>query len=383
MLHRIFNFKNYNFKYYNLQALLAAFMLSFIGLTVIKVVQEAEDQLYEKQILGMAVGILASLFLSLIDYHFLCKFYIVFYLANMGLLVLTRLFGYSHYDAQRWLDIPGIGQIQPSEFTKFFLIVFIAAVFNKGRKKINKIWFLIVLCAFVAMPLVLILIQPDLSTTIALFIMFACMVFLSGLTYKVILPLVAVAIPACAGVWWYIHQDFQRLLEPYQLKRILALENPELYPDLMYQQDNAMIAIRAGGLTGKLTAGGDVSSLSCRNLPAIESDFIFTLNAESYGFVGSAVIIGLIVFFVYRTFRTSLRAGDYLGMLLAGGIGSLVAVQSIINICVNLSVFPNTGIPFPFMSAGLSSLFGNYILIGLLMNVSLQTKERTKAEDDF
>ena len=108
------------------------------------------------------------------------------------------------------------------------------------------------MCVLVAVPLYFILEQPDLSTTIALLVMFAGMVFLSGITYKIIIPVLVVAVPACFGLWWYIQQDFQVLLHPYQQNRILALKNPELYPDLMYQQNNAAIAIHSGGLTGKM-----------------------------------------------------------------------------------------------------------------------------------
>lgn len=383
MLKKIFNIKEYNFRHYNIQAMLAAFLLGFIGLTIIKEVQKAEDKLYEKQILGIVIGVVAALVISLIDYHFMCKFYIVCYLVNIGLLVITRLIGHSYHDAKRWLDIPSIGRVQPSEFTKLLLIIFIAKLFDKYQKKINKIYFLIIACIAIAIPLVLILEQPDLSTTLALLAMFAGMIFLSGISYKLILPVVAVAIPVCAGLWWYIQQDFQLLLHPYQQNRILALKYPDLYPKEMWQQENAAIAIRAGGLAGKFTAGGTGKSLVCRTLPAIESDFIYTAVAEAYGFIGSCVVIGLMVFFIYRAFYVAFRAKDYLGMLLAGGIGCMVGFQTIINICVNTSLFPNTGIPFPFLSAGLSSLLGSYMMVGVLMNVSLQMKERRKGEDDL
>lgn len=383
MLRKIFNFKEYNFRNYNISVLLAAFMLSFIGLSVIRVVQDPADRLYEKQILGIAIGLLFTLVLSLVDYHFLSKIYIVFYLINLALLVATRLWGHSYHQAQRWLDIKGLPQIQPAEFTKFFMIVFIASLMSRAKKKINKLWFLLLICILVAIPLVLILVQPDLSTTIALMTMFVCMLYLAGLSYKLILPLVAVAIPLCAGFWWYIHQtDLPQFMHPYQINRILALENPELYPELMYQQNNAMVAIHRGGLAGVLRPDSDASVLSCRNLAAIESDFIYTLISEAYGFIGSMIVIGLIVFFVSKTFRAAFRAKDFLGMLIAGGVGSLIAIQTIINLCVNVSIFPNTGIPFPFMSSGLSSLIGNYLMIGLVMNVSLQKKERIRKDED-
>ncbi len=381
MLKKIFNFQEYDFKYYNVLALFTVFFLSFIGLTVIEVLQDPADKLYERQIFGITLGLVAALVISLIDYHFICKFYILLYLANIGLLIATRLFGKAYYDAKRWLIIPKIGQIQPSEFCKLLLILFWATVLAKFHKKINKIPFLVILVVLSAIPLVLILDQPDLSTTIAIGVVFIAIVFLSGLTYKIIIPLVLLAIPSAMVLWWYIHQDFQLLLEPYQLKRILALKNPELYPDLMWQQENAAKAIRSGGLTGKfLTEGADSSNMLCAKLPAIESDFIFSAISEAYGFIGGCVLIGLVTFFVVRSFRIAIRAKDQLGTLIAAGIGTMIAVQTGINICVNTSLFPNTGIPLPFVSSGLSSLLGSYAMVGVLMNVSMQIRQKEKEE---
>ncbi len=383
MFKAIFNFREYNFRHYRISVLLATFLLSFIGLTVIEVVQDPKDRLYERQILGLAIGIVVALVVSLVDYHFICKFFVVFYIINMGLLIYTKLAGKAYHDAKRWLELPGIGQFMPSELTKVFLILFIAAMFARFQKKTEKFYFLVIMCILVAPPLYLILDQPDLSTTIALLVMFAGMVFLSGLTYKIIIPVLVVAIPACFGLWWYIQQDFQGLLEPYQQNRILALKYPDLYPDLMYQQDNAAIAIHAGGLTGKMLTDSTGETWKCKGLAAIESDFIYTAFAEAYGFIGCCVIIALLSYFIFRTFQTARHARDYLGMLIAGGIGTLVGGQTIIHICVNTSLFPNTGIPLPYASQGLSSLFGNYLMVGLLLNVGLQQKEKEKAEEDI
>ncbi len=382
MFKKIFNFKEYDFRHYNMSILLTAFLLSFIGLTVIEVVQESADRLYEKQILGLVVGTMAALFVSLADYHYVCKFYVLFYFINMGLLLYTKFAGKSYHQAQRWIIIGGDGGItlMPSELTKVLLILFIAAMFARFHKKIDKFYFLVIMCVLVAIPLYFILEQPDLSTTIALLVMFAGMVFLSGVTYKIIIPVLVVAVPACFGLWWYIQQDFQVLLHPYQQSRILALKNPELYPDLMYQQNNAAIAIHSGGLTGKMMADSTGATWKCKGLAAIESDFIYTAFAEAYGFIGCCVVIGLLSYFVFRTFQTARHSRDYLGMMIAGGIGTLIGSQTFIHICVNTSLFPNTGIPLPYASSGLSSLLGNYLMVGLLLNIGLQSKKKEKVD---
>ncbi len=382
MFKKIFNFKEYDFRHYNMSILLTAFLLSFIGLTVIEVVQDSADRLYEKQILGLVVGTMAALFVSLADYHYVCKFYVLFYFINMGLLLYTKFAGKSYHQAQRWIIIGGDGGItlMPSELTKVLLILFIAAMFTRFHKKIDKFYFLVIMCVLVAVPLYFILEQPDLSTTIALLVMFAGMVFLSGITYKIIIPVLVVAVPACFGLWWYIQQDFQVLLHPYQQNRILALKNPELYPDLMYQQNNAAIAIHSGGLTGKMMTDSTGATWKCKGLAAIESDFIYTAFAEAYGFIGCCVVIGLLSYFIFRTFQTARHSRDFLGMMIAGGIGTLIGSQTFIHICVNTSLFPNTGIPLPYASSGLSSLLGNYLMVGLLLNIGLQSKKKEKVD---
>ncbi len=383
MFKKIFNFKEYNFRHYHMSILLAAFLLSFIGLTIMEVVQEPEDRLYEKQIIGLVIGLIAAFCVSLADYHFVCKFYILFYIINMGLLLYTKFKGKSYHQAKRWIIIGGDNGItlMPSELTKVFLILFIAAMFARFYKKIDKFYFLVIMCILVAPPLYLVMEQPDLSTTIAMLVMFAGMVFLSGITYKIIIPVLAVAIPACIALWWYIQQDFQVLLHTYQQNRILALKNPDLYPDLMYQQNNAAIAIHSGGLAGKMMTDSTGATWKCKGLAAIESDFIYTAFAEAYGFIGCCVVIGLMAYFVFRAFQTARHARDYLGMLIAGGIGTLIGSQTFIHICVNTSLFPNTGIPLPYASSGLSSLLGNYLMVGLLLNIGLQTKKKEKEED--
>ena len=382
MFKKIFNFKEYDFRHYNMSILLTAFLLSFIGLTVIEVVQESADRLYEKQILGLVVGTMAALFVSLADYHYVCKFYVLFYFINMGLLLYTKFAGKSYHQAQRWIIIGVEGGItlRPSELAKVLLILFIAAMFTRFHKKIDKFYFLVIMCVLVAVPLYFILEQPDLSTTIALLVMFAGMVFLSGITYKIIIPVLVVAVPACFGLWWYIQQDFQVLLHPYQQNRILALKNPELYPDLMYQQNNAAIAIHSGGLTGKMMTDSTGATWKCKGLAAIESDFIYTAFAEAYGFIGCCVVIGLLSYFIFRTFQTARHSRDFLGMMIAGGIGTLIGSQTFIHICVNTSLFPNTGIPLPYASSGLSSLLGNYLMVGLLLNIGLQSKKKEKVD---
>ena len=389
-------FKNYKFRNYSFLLLALVYSVGFIGVYLISILQDADEDLYQKQILGFALGLGVILFFSLLDYHLLGRFYIVLYLISLGLLLICRyshslpIYGWAHYDARRWIKIggdPDAGvnnrgfEFQPSEATKVAMIIFIAKLFDICYKYIKKIWVMLVAMVLMAIPTFLILIQTDLSTSIVLAAMFFVMLFASGVPFKFIFPIIAAGIPAAYGLFWYVQQEGQVLLTHYQQERILAAVHPELYPKLMYQQSNAAAAIRSGGTIGKMLAG-DTGVRGTTYVPVKESDFIFTAVAEEFGFIGSILIILMYLAIILLIIRIAKRARDYLGMMIAIGAGGLILFQVFINIGVVTSLLPNTGIALPFMSQGLSSLLMNLILIGIVLNISLQPKDEIPVEKD-
>lgn len=390
--------KTYDYHSYNFVLLITVYVLGAISVYLISVLQDADENLYQKQIIGLIAGLVVIGAISLIDYHFICKFFIPIYLVGVGLLLICRfvssgpIYGWAHYDARRWIKIggdPTAGinntgfEFQPSEITKIALIIFIAKYFDLCYKKIKKIWVLFLAIVFMMIPTFLILTQTDLSTSIVFVLFFSAMVFASGVPFKYIIPIIAVAVPTAITLFWYVQQDFQVLLKDYQQRRVLAAIHPELYPELAYQQTNAAAAIRSGGLFGKLFTG-DTGPRGTRFVPVKESDFIFTAVAEEFGFIGSVIILVLYFIIILMAVRIARRCKDYLGRLIALGIASLIAFQVFINIGVVTSLLPNTGIPLPFMSSGLSSLLINLAMIGILLNISLQPAEKEeKKEDEF
>jgi rod shape determining protein RodA len=166
-----------------------------------------------------------------------------------------------------------------------------------------------------------------------------------------------------------VQQDFQILLEDYQVERILGTD--------MYQQNNAALAIQAGGMFGKLITG-DVGPRASAYVPVVESDFIFSAIGEEFGFVGMLLIVGGYLLFAMTGLRIAQKAKDYLGSMIAIGITALVSVQAFVNIGVVTSLLPNTGIPLPFISSGLTALLCNLATIGILLNISLQPKRKEK-----
>ncbi len=381
----MFKLKNYDLKHYNVSLLGVIILLGSIGMVLIQKLQDADERQFEKQVLGYIVFITMAIIISLIDYHFICKFYIPLYIINLILLIIVKFspLGKAHYEAKRWILIPGTSQeIQPSEYTKIILILFFAKFFDIMHRQINKLSVLLLSFVLIALPAGLVLIQTDLSTSIVLGVTFLAMLFIAGLSYKIILPTLAIAIPSFVALFWYIQQPYQIILNEYQQNRVLAMLHPERYPDLAYQQSNAAKAIASGGMTGKLLSA-EGTSLRSGLVPVVESDFIFTAIAEAFGFIGSLVVIFLLALFVYKAIRIAKRARDFLGKLIASGIASLVMFQIFINIGVVTSLLPNTGIPLPFVSSGLSSLMGSMIMVGILLNISLQNDRMIPKKEEL
>ncbi len=370
----IFNFEEYDLKHYKVSILAVITILGMIGMVLIRRLQESDERQFEKQIIGYVAGLIIAVVVSLIDYHFIAKLFIPLYLINIALLVITKFspLGKSHFLAQRWIGI-GSYEFQPSELTRIIMIIFLAKFFDIVRRQINKASIILLALILMALPIGLIFIQPDLSVSIVLFATFISMFFMAGLSYKIILPTLAIGIPSFIAFFWYVQQDYQVILTEYQRNRILAMLHPEQFPEQAYQQLNAAKCIRAGGVSGKLLTDAE-ATLKSAKVPVIESDFIFTAIAEAFGFIGSLIVIILLMIFIYKALKIASMAKDYLGMLIASGIASLTMFQLFVNIGVVTSLLPNTGIPLPFVSSGLSALLGNMLMVGVLMNVSLQNK---------
>lgn len=374
----MFPFKKYDFKYYNYSLLVIVILATSYGAFLIQIVQKDTEKLFQKQIIGIILGLSVAIIVSLIDYHFIAQFYILLYIINLVLLLYVKFFGKSINYSKRWIAIGSSFTFQPSELSKVIMIVVLAKLFNMLRDKMDKVYVLVLAAIVMAVPTLLILTQTDLSTSMVLMFLFAMMIFSAGLSYKIILPIVVVFVPLVMGLFWYIQQPYQILLKEYQQQRVLAMLHPELdeYSNDRYQQENAIQVIGSGKLTGKLLTEGKDAIISDTFVPISESDFIFAVAGETFGFIGGCTIIGLLAIIVFKALLIAHRAADYLGMLMAIGISSMFMFQVFVNIGVATSILPNTGLPLPFFSYGLSSLLSSMIAIGLLLNINLQRKRR-------
>ncbi len=371
--------KQYQIKDYNFRLVIYVTALTLIG---INVVGSAQKAVQNKQIMGLCLGLFAMVVVSVIDYSFILKFNWLIYAFNIGLLSLItfHVFGDKAGGAVRWIEIGGF-RFQPSELSKVLLILFFAWYFGKYYEKVNKFYFLVITGVLIFIPWFMIEHQPDLSTSIVVAIIFIALLFLSGLSYKIIAGVFAVLIPAGSLFVYLILQPGQTILDQYQWKRIMAWLQPEKYATDAYQQQNSIMAIGSGLLWGKGLNNDTVFSVKNGNfIPEPQTDFIFAVVGEELGFVGGAVILVLLLLIVIECILIGRKAKDLPGQLICGGVAVWIGFQTFVNICVVTGMMPNTGLPLPFVSYGLTSLVSLFIGIGLVLNVGLQPLKYRKGD---
>lgn len=368
-------FKTYKLKNYNFRLILLMLVICGLGIAIIGSANDGSDnRAVFKQAIGMVIGFSGMIVISLIDYGWILKFYWLIYVFNVGLLSAVLLIGSSHHGAKRWIDITDGLTIQPSEFAKIFMILFLAKFLTINKERISKWWFLIVTAGLAGITLLLIEKEPDLSTTILVTGLTIIMVFATGISYKKIGIILAVFIPVAAAAIIYIQQPEQKLLDDYQMKRINAFLYPDEYDDARYQQDNSVLAIGSGKLYGKGLYNDSTESLKNANYLSREmvNDFIFAIIGEEMGFVGSCIVLGVLFLIIAECFLAAIFAPDASGRMLCTGMAALLTLQVFINVGVATELLPNTGIPLPFISTGLSSLISLFGGMGFVLNVSLQ-----------
>lgn len=364
-------FRTYKLKNLNIKLIIGILALTILGILIIG---SADADYQNKQILGMILGIIVMGIVALIDYDFVLQFSRLYYVAVIGLLVLVLLVGDSSKGATRWIDV-GI-RFQPSELGKVLLILFFASYLMRNEDEINNPKFIIQTAILAAIPLALIVKEPDLSTTIVTFLIIASLMFVTGLSYKLVGIVLGITIPAIAILLLVTVNKGSSILQGYQSLRILAWLKPEEYPETAYQQQNSIMAIGSGQFFGKGLYNNSVDSVKNGNyISESHTDFIFSVAGEEMGFLGSVLIILLLLFIVYECIQTAKVAKDLSGKLICSGMAALVGFQSFVNICVVTGLFPNTGLPLPFVSYGLTSLVTMYFGMGFVLNVGLQAKK--------
>lgn len=365
-------------KPYHLKDVKFGLVISVIAISIIgvMVIGSAKQAVQGRQIIGLVAGVILMIILSMIDYVWLLNFYWILYGINIIALVCVKLFGTNVNGAQRWIDI-GVSNFQPSELSKILVVLFFAKFLMNHEDDLSSAATILKAVGLIAPTLILIVLQPDLSTTLSIALVFCAMMYLAGLSYRFIGTLIAILVPVTIIFISIVVQPNQPFLHDYQQKRILAWLEPQKYAsDEAYQQNNAIMAIGSGQLTGKGLNNNTTTSVKNGNfISEPQTDFIFAIVGEELGFVGCCIVIGLLLLIVVQCILIGLRAQDLAGRIICCGVAAQIGFQSFINIGVATGILPNTGIPLPFVSYGLTSLISLYMGIGIVLNIGLQPKK--------
>jgi len=328
----------------------------------------------QRQTVFLLIGLAILFITAAIDYHIWLSLTRPFYIVVAFLLIIVFVMGEARFGAARWLQI-GTETIQPAELAKIVAIMAFAQYFSAHISQINNwktVWQSLLLASGIALWIFL---QPDLKTTIVIAVLWFTMLWISGWKTKNILIFAGIVL---VFLIVFAALDFPFLAD-YQRARITNFFNPD--PDARYGDtynvDQALISIGSGGWFGQ--GYGQGSQVQLRFLKIRHNDFIFSVLAHEFGFVGTVAVLLLLIFVIYRCFAIAAKAPDAYGALLAYGFGILMAFQTLVNVGVNMRLLPVTGLTLPFISYGGSSLVTLLLGIGLVENIHMRTDKKLPA----
>ena len=343
---------------------------------------ETADPYYfvKRQIIWYVIGTAAMVAVARFDYELLERLAMPFYIGGVALLLLVHFFGTYRNGSQRWISF-GLFEVQPSEFMKVGLILFLAAILKKaGGQRMNFIESIPLtakLAIFTIVPFALILIQPDLGSALVIAAVLFTLLIVSGISYKMILLMLAM-FSGLIGFLVFMHNHFFELfikvIKPHQLDRVYGWLNPaEFSSSYGYQTTQAILGIGSGELSGSgFNQGTQVQS---GRIPEAHTDFIFSVIGEEFGFIGSVILISLYFLLVYRLILVAMNTSNMFGVYIAAGVAGLIAFQVFQNIAMTIGVMPVTGLALPLVSYGGSALLTNMIALGLVFSIQLRSKK--------
>jgi rod shape determining protein RodA len=344
--------------------LAAALLLSAIGLaTVHSASSEMVVDYLPRQALWLSIGVVALIAAMSIDYHVLLDFSIVLYAAGLVLLVLVLVAGVVRGGAAHWFRI-GPWQFQPSEFAKLATAMLLARYLAGLNRRILDLRQILVGVSIVVVPMVLTAAEPDLGGAAMFAPLAAGTLLVAGVRIRLLLVAAALGVVLAAGLWSFGMKGYQR-------QRVLTFLSPQSDPlGAGYQVRQSKIAVGSGQMAGKGYMQGTQSQL--RFLPARHTDFILSVLAEEWGFLGVVAVLGLYALYVGSAARIAMRARDRAGILLVVGLLSFFCFHVLYNSSMVAGFVPITGIPLPFLSYGGSFTMVNFISTGLMLGVDLR-----------
>jgi rod shape determining protein RodA len=316
------------------------------------------------QAIAAVVGLMLLFIVAVFDYRLLANLQRPIYLVTLGALIATSIIGHWRLGAQRWLSV-GNFLIQPSEFAKILVIIVLAKYMADHQRQIDRLRTVLLSFVLVAIPVILIYDQPDLSTAIALLVAWGVMIVIAGMRPLHMALLGGIVLISLPVLWLN--------LQEYQQDRLLLFLDPSRDEFAQWNIDQALIALGSGGWLGQgYTSGIQTQG---RFLKVRHTDFIFSVVGEEMGLVGAVLLMVLIFIIILRALRASAMARDTFGRLIAVGVATIVVFQAVVNIGMNLGLSPVTGVPLPFISYGRSSLVALLVGVGLIESVVMRHRK--------
>ena len=342
-------------------------ILVFIGLVLIfsasRVVGRSLADLFGKQLLWTALGFGTLAFFYKSDFHFWSRSSIFFYLVSLALLASVLVFGQGRAEVQRWFKV-GFFYFQPSEFAKLIYIFTLGNYFERNKDSVKRFTTFLWAFLFIFLPLfILILLQPNLGTAFVFLPIFFAVAYIAGTPKKHLLTLSGLGLLALPVFWLF--------LRDYQKRRILVFLNPGIDPlGAGYNILQSRIAIGSGGFFGKGFLRGTQTHLAF--LPEHHTDFIFSVLAEEWGFLGGIALLLVYFLFLTEVFKIASFTRDRAGTFIAVGFGTMFATHIFVNVAMAMGFLPVVGIPLPFLSYGGSSLIASLTAVGILLSIKRQ-----------
>ena len=350
-----------NFRYFDLYIFGGSILLLVLGLLMIySTTLNSPTNLWTHQLVFAILGFIGMFALAFFDYRKLKKATGILYVLIVLSLIMVWLLGHRVHGSTRWIDL-GIFRLQPAEFVKLVMVIIMAKFLDQAGEKLKSFRYVLLSGLYVAIPAVLVLIEPDLGTALVIFLTWLLMLLFSRMNKKHLLIFLVGALALSAVAWLFV-------LQPYQKNRIYTFFDPHLDPQGRgYNVLQSKIAVGSGSLTGRGVGRGLQSQL--KFLPERQTDFIFASTAEELGLFGSLFILGLFGIIFARLINACQLARDNFGMYLTLGIFFMLLIQAMINIGMNIGLMPVTGIPLPLLSYGGSSLIMTMLSLGLVQSV--------------
>ncbi|HEV2861987.1 MAG TPA: FtsW/RodA/SpoVE family cell cycle protein [Pyrinomonadaceae bacterium] len=334
---------------------------------------QPEASYWRKQLLGIGISLVVMLAVAFTDYRKLVNIAPLFYAFGLFLLVIVLIPGIGlKINGQRcWIGVPGLGQFQPSEFMKIPTVLMLARYFGRPRQSVLTFREMLMGGVILAVPVGLIMLEPDAGQALTYFPLLAVVLFLSAIRMWLVvaaLVLMTVAVPAA----WVVGTQ-TGLIKPYQQERINVILDPENADrrGFGYHTWQSMVTVGKGRITGSATKG-DASQSKLKFLPEPQTDFIFAVAAENTGFVGCVLLLIAYSVLLTKLIHGARRAPDRTGMLVIMAIVGGLAFQIFINVGMALGLLPVIGVPLPLMSAGISALLTTFVAIGFAISIRLR-----------